>query len=90
MAEQLRVAEPILTLFRVFNIREGFTSKNDMLPQRFYEPTLGGPLSNVCLSFEEMEKAKRYYYVLMGWDESGVPIPEKLAELEIDHLVPAK
>ena len=90
MAEQLRVAERILTLFRVFNIREGFTSKNDTLPQRFYEPPLGGPLSNVCLSFEEMEKAKRYYYTLMGWDENGVPLPEKLEELEIDHLVPLK
>ncbi len=90
VTEQLRVAERILTMFRVFNTREGFTAEDDKLPARFFEPTLGGPLSNVSLSFEEMEKAKRYYYYLMGWDESGVPMPEKLEELEIDHLAPIK
>jgi aldehyde:ferredoxin oxidoreductase len=90
VAEQLRVAERILTMLRVFNIREGFTAVNDKLPERFFSPTLGGPLSNVSLSFEEMEKAKRYYYTLMGWDESGIPMPEKLEELEIDNLVPEK
>jgi aldehyde:ferredoxin oxidoreductase len=90
VAEQIRVAERILTMLRVFNIREGFTAVNDTLPERFFEPTLGGPLSDVSLNFEEMEKAKRYYYSLMGWDESGIPTPEKLEELGIDQLVPAK
>jgi aldehyde:ferredoxin oxidoreductase len=33
---------------------------------------------------EEMERAKRYYYSLMGWDVTGVPTPEKLEELEIE------
>jgi aldehyde:ferredoxin oxidoreductase len=29
-----------------------------------------------------MNQAKSYYYTLMGWDpKSGVPLPEKLAEL---------
>ena len=88
VTEQLRVAERILTMFRVFNTREGFTAADDKLPARFFEPTHGGPLSNVSLSFEEMEKAKRYYYCLMGWDEGGVPTAEKLEELEIDHLIP--
>ena len=36
--------------------------------------------------FEEMEQAKRYYYHLMGWDEKGVPMPEKLVELGIDQI----
>jgi aldehyde:ferredoxin oxidoreductase len=33
-----------------------------------------------------MEKAKHYYYHLMGWDDTGKPMPEKLEELGIDHL----
>lgn len=86
VAEQLRVAERILTMLRVFNTKEGFTAADDKLPPRFFEPAAEGPLSNVSLSFEEMEKAKRYYYHLMGWDESGLPLPEKLEEFEIDHL----
>jgi aldehyde:ferredoxin oxidoreductase len=31
-----------------------------------------------------MERAKAYYYTLMGWDAAtGVPTPEKLEELSI-------
>ena len=33
---------------------------------------------------EEMEKARGYYYTFMGWDASGVPLPEKVAELDIE------
>ena len=84
--EQFRIAERILTMCRMFNIREGFTAADDRLPARFFEPTKGGALADKSLNFEEMEKAKRYYYHLMGWDESGVPMTEKLEELGIDHL----
>jgi aldehyde:ferredoxin oxidoreductase len=31
-----------------------------------------------------MEKAKSYYYTLMGWDAKGVPLPEKVEELYIE------
>jgi aldehyde:ferredoxin oxidoreductase len=84
--EQFRVAERILTMCRLFNVREGFTGADDKLPARFFQPTKGGALADKSLNFEEMEKGKRYYYYLMGWDESGVPMTEKLEELGIDHL----
>ena len=56
-----------------------------MLPERFFKPTRDGALSDQSLNFEKMENAKRYYYHLMGWDKYGVPMPEKLEELGIDH-----
>ena len=84
--ELCRIAERVLTVCRLFNIREGFTAADDTLPARFFEPTKGGALADKSLNFEEMEKAKRYYYSLMGWDESGVPITEKLEELGINNL----
>lgn len=87
IAEQLRVAERILTMCRLFNVKEGFKAEDDTLPKRFFTGTLGGPLSEKCVSFEEMEKAKCYYYHLMGWNEAGVPMSEKLEELGIEHLV---
>ena len=90
VTELLRVGERILTMFRIFNMREGFTAADDKLPARFFEPTIGGPLSDKSLDFEEMERAKRYYYHLMGWDESGVPTNEKLEELGIDYLASRK
>ncbi len=85
-AEQLRVAERILTLCRRFNVREGLTAEDDRLPARFFEPPQGGALAETSLDPDEMDRAKRYYYLLMGWDREGVPRPEKLEELGIDEL----
>jgi aldehyde:ferredoxin oxidoreductase len=84
--EQCRIAERILTMCRMFNVREGLGAVDDQLPSRFFEPTVDGPLADHSLTFEEMEQAKRYYYYLMGWDEKGVPMPEKLVELGIDQI----
>ena len=82
--EQFKVAERILTTMRLFNMREGFTAQGDALPNRFFQPKTDGYLSDKALSIEKMEKAKRYYYLLMGWNEmTGVPLPEKLEELGI-------
>jgi len=82
--EHLKVAERTLTMARLFNIREGFTSADDKLPKRFFQPKNDGVLSNTYLDPEEFEKAKSYYYTLMGWDaHTGIPLPKKLEELGI-------
>ena len=79
--EQLRVAERILTMARLFNIRAGFTAADDKLPQRFFQPKTDG-VADKPLDPDKMEKAKRYYYTLMGWNAvTGIPMPEKLEEL---------
>jgi len=81
--EQLRVAERTLTVCRLFNVREGFTDDDDKLPERFFKPTTDGAMANRKLDHAEMDRAKRYYYALMGWDANGVPTPGKLEELGI-------
>lgn len=69
---------------RLFNIREGFTAADDKLPERFFQPKTDGVLSNTHLDPVEFERAKSYYYTLMGWDaHTGIPLPEKLEELDI-------
>lgn len=83
--EQVRVAERILTMFRLYNIRAGLSDEDDKLPSRFFGPTRDGALADKSLSAEEMDSAKRYYYLLMGWDEHGVPLPGKLKELGINN-----
>ncbi len=83
--EQFRVAERILTMMRLFNIREGFTEADDKLPSRFYQPKTDGFLANTKLDYAQFEKAKSYYYTLMGWDaRTGIPLPEKVEELGIE------
>lgn len=84
--ELCRMAERILTMCRLFNTREGFSQDDDRLPARFFKPTEEGPLAERALKDEEMDKAKHYYYQLMGWDQVGVPMKEKLEELGIEHL----
>ena len=81
--EQQRIAERVLTMFRLINIREGFTAEDDKLPERFFQPK-SGALANKPLDHKKMEEAKSYYYTLMGWDaKTGIPLKEKVEELLI-------
>ena len=81
--EQFRVAERILTMFRLINIREGLTAEDDKLPERFFQPKSGALADKPC-DPEKMERAKSYYYTLMGWDsKTGIPLKEKVEELLI-------
>ena len=84
IAELLRVAERILTLARLFNLREGLSASDDVLPNRFFQPKTNGVLSDLHIDRAEFEKAKKYYYALLGWDNEGVPLPERVEGLYIE------
>jgi aldehyde:ferredoxin oxidoreductase len=82
--ELIRTADRILTMMRLFNIREGFSAADDKLPARFFQPKTDGFLSQTKLDPAQFEKAKRYYYSLMGWDaQTGIPLPETIEDLGI-------
>jgi aldehyde:ferredoxin oxidoreductase len=83
--EMLRIAERTMTMARLFNIREGLSAADDKLPNRFFQPKRNGALSAKFYDRQQLEKAKSYYYTLMGWDaKTGVPAPEKVQELGIE------
>jgi len=85
VVEILRVSERIVTMARLFNIREGFSAADDKLPNRFFQPKRNGALSTKFYDPKQLEKAKNYYYTIMGWDaKTGIPTPEKLQELGIE------
>lgn len=74
-------------MMRIFNLREGFTAEDDMLPGRIFEPLKGGPSDGNKIDKEAFLEARRQYYVLMGWDlETGVPSSTKLEELGLGWL----
>jgi aldehyde:ferredoxin oxidoreductase len=77
----MQVVERGIDLARIFNIREGFSEKDDALPKRFAETPTDGPLKGIDPG--TFAKARKTYYRRMGWDDSGVPTPSRLAELEI-------
>lgn len=84
--ELLKVGERHSAMARIFNLREGFSSKDDTLPERIFEPLEGGALQGKRIDREEFEKALKTYYRMMGWDEEGVPLESKLEELDLQWL----
>ncbi len=81
--ELMKVSERAINLARIFNIREGFTNKDDWLPQRFFHPKKSGALSNTAINPQKFRKAITTYYGMMGWNKRGVPTQTKLEELDI-------
>lgn len=80
--ELYRVGERAVNLAKAFNVREGFSEKDDWLPNRFFEPQRSGFLSNTSVNPQELQASKHIYYEMMGWNrETGKPTREKLEEL---------
>ncbi|TFG28895.1 aldehyde ferredoxin oxidoreductase, partial [Candidatus Thorarchaeota archaeon] len=75
-----RIGSRIWNLERLFNIREGFTKKDDLLPSRFSTPLPEGGSRKRVSHAEEMLPE---YYALRGWDTEGNPTPKLLKELHI-------
>lgn len=63
----------IVTLARLYLLREGFTYEDDTLPSRAYLPLADGPIAGKAMSPETLRDALKRYYARMGWDENGVP-----------------
>ena len=85
--ELLQLGERRINMMRIFNLREGFTVEDDMLPARIFEPLVGGPSDGNRIDKEAFIKARHQYYELMGWSlETGVPTATKLEELGLGWL----
>jgi aldehyde:ferredoxin oxidoreductase len=78
-----KVGERIVTLERAFNIREGFSRKDDYLPQRMLSEPLkdAGPATGQFV--RKMDTLLDEYYDAMGYTRNGIPTVDKLKELEL-------
>jgi aldehyde:ferredoxin oxidoreductase len=84
-AELEAAAERIATLERLFNVRAGFSRKDDDLPARFKtEPIVIGRRERI-ISEQDRERMLDDYYQVRGWDREGVPQPETLSKLRIGN-----
>jgi aldehyde:ferredoxin oxidoreductase len=93
MFELSKVSQRTLNLARIFNLRAGFTSKDDWLPPRMFQPQTSGALSETAVVPEDLRKAIDLYYEMMGWDNSGIPKTGTLYELGIgwsEDFIPGK
>lgn len=81
----MTVGERVWTLERLYNLREGFTQEDDTLPDRLLnEPVPEGPSEGFVVNLAPMLAE---YYAFRGWDQYGVPMPEKLKELSLDFTL---
>jgi aldehyde:ferredoxin oxidoreductase len=85
--EYMKIGERVWNLVRVFNVREGFTRTHDTLPKRFMtEPLPSGPARGHFLRSQDLNQMLDEYYASRGWDEQGIPMQEKLAELGLGEM----
>ena len=87
--EELRlIAERTWNLTRLFNVREGFTRKDDTLPERiFTEASTRGPSNDQVMEKASFERMLDEYYQIVGWDKrNGIPKDKKLKELGLEKL----
>ncbi|WKZ41678.1 MAG: aldehyde ferredoxin oxidoreductase family protein [Anaerolineales bacterium] len=83
--DMIKVGERVWNLERLYNLREGFTNKDDTLPPRLLnEAPTDGPSKGWVVQLEPMLKE---YYRGRGWDENGIPTKKKLAELDLEVLL---
>lgn len=85
MDDLLEIGERATNMARVFNVREGFSRKDDVLPERLYQGLENGALAGESMPREDFERALSVLYSLKGWDpESGVPTKQRLENLGLD------
>ena len=87
-ADFMMAGERIFNLEKLFNFREGFTSEDDILPERFYtEPYTSGPAKGAVVSREAFAATISKYYEDRGWDKnSSQPLPETVEKLGLSHF----
>ncbi len=84
LEEALIIGERATNMARVFNIREGFSRKDDTLPERIFQGLQNGPLKGMAYPREEFTHALTVLYNLKGWDpETGRPSCERLEALSL-------
>ena len=78
----MRVGERIWNVERLYNLREGFSKDDDMLPDRFFAEEVNGRV----IAREEFLKTLDEYYRMRGWTDNGVPTERTLKRLGLTEL----
>lgn len=79
-----KIAERIINLERMYNVRLGYSRNEDTLPARFLkEPMSKGESKGQIVDLESLLDE---FYEVMGWNSRGIPSDKKLKELDIYNL----
>lgn len=87
--ELIRWGERRNHLMRVYNLREGLTRADDVLPDRFYETPIDfGRLKGAVFNRQEFAQLVEILYEMFGWDRNGVPLPATLYDHQLEWTIP--
>ncbi|GAA0182544.1 aldehyde ferredoxin oxidoreductase [Clostridium sediminicola] len=78
----LQAGERGYNIEKMFNIREGLSSKDDTLPERLTNVPLDSKNPDTVVKLKTMVPQ---YYKIRGWDENGIPLQSKLKQLGIEE-----
>ena len=85
--ELMKVIERGLTIARAFNLREGLTRADDVLPPRMNTFLKSGPINEKPVDPKVLDESLTIFYGMMGWDpQTGTPTLGKLQELDIEWV----
>ncbi len=77
----------IWNLTRAFNVREGFSRKDDTMPARMEdEPLPSGKTAGKAVPKGAFERMLSEYYALWGWDADGRPTKKSLEEVGLGDV----
>jgi aldehyde:ferredoxin oxidoreductase len=80
--ELRRAGERIHNLKKLYNVREGWQTQDDWLPERLLSESLPtGVAQGTGLTPNELRQMIQGYYQARGWDEQGFVLEKKLTEL---------
>ncbi len=83
-----KVGRRIWNLTRAFNVREGFSRKDDTLPERMEkEPLPDGKPKGHVVPKGDFEKMLSEYYKLWAWDDQGRPTKKALEDAGLGDIV---
>jgi aldehyde:ferredoxin oxidoreductase len=86
--EGMRLAgERIWNLEKAFNVREGWTERDDYPAPRIMEDPITEGVAKGCLvTEEEFRMMHKAYFRERGWSSEGIPTKVKLLELGLDGI----
>ena len=86
--EMMMVAERRLQMMRAFNIREGFGTKDDNLPEKLFSALKGGVTDGVKVDRSVFENAREFYYEMAGWmGQNNAPTLFRLMSINLDWVI---
>jgi len=86
-ANLLKIGERIVCMERCFNVREGFSRKDDTLPERMRSEPLrqAGPATDQTVG--NLEHLLDEYYQSMGYSSEGIPCVKRLQALDLQAAI---